>query len=387
MDTYSLSSLTSEEYSNIESEGAPGEARLSVMTLPDSLAGWSYTGERAAGLISPSGQRYKSKRAAIEAVYREEGEGATVEGLRELYCTQGWRREGLPRGWVGKRGEKNYDMIAADGTLLNRKSKAAQHALETGGQEDEELVKNWNCPLFKQVDVCFGPSGKLPRDMALPLGVTLVGESSSLPNSRFCKKLEGATLGVLENYYIQHPYPDVQEKEELAERTRVPLKTVSIWFQNRRGRDKKNGVELPPYIPKTGGLSLNTRSQSTVNVKIEPSTLELEPRRLEREPRSRPGDYTLSPLLPLQLSFASRREAFQAMVHSTSSDLDKASLFDSLAAEGWRASPLLPRGWVFQGAGAGELNFFNKQGNFLEGPHKAVHYFKVGVSCRLFVSF
>ena len=80
MDTYSLSSLTPEEYSNIESEGAPGEARLSVMTLPDSLAGWSYTGERAAGLISPSGQRYKSKRAAIEAVYREEGRGPRWRG-------------------------------------------------------------------------------------------------------------------------------------------------------------------------------------------------------------------------------------------------------------------------------------------------------------------
>ena len=381
LDTSSLTSLTSEEFSNLPSEGCMSEASVTVLTLPVSLAGWSYSGERAGVLISPSGLRFKSKRAAIKAMYMQEGEGETVEGLRELYVAQGWRREGLPRGWVGKRGEKNYDMIAADGTQLDRKSKAAQHALEIGGQADEELVKNWNCPLFKRVNVSFGPSGKQA------LEVTQIGEAGflpGLPNGRFCKKLDGAPLEMLERYYLQHPYPDMQEKEELAERTRVHLKTVSIWFQNRRGRDKKNGIELPQYIPKTGGSSLNVpRTGGLSIVKLEPRSLEPEPRmRLEREPRSRPGDYTLSPLLPLQLSFSSRREAFQAMVHSTASDQDKASLFDSLAAEGWRASPLLPKGWVFQGVVTGEVNFFNKHGTFLEGTTKALHYFKVGVSLR-----
>ena len=36
------------------------------------------------------------------------------------------------------------------------------------------------------------------------------------------------------------------------------------------------------------------------------------------------------------------------MVHSTAPDTAKADLFDSLALEGFQASPLLPRGWVYQ---------------------------------------
>lgn len=36
------------------------------------------------------------------------------------------------------------------------------------------------------------------------------------------------------------------------------------------------------------------------------------------------------------------------MVHSTAPDTAKAELFDSLALEGFQASPLLPRGWVYQ---------------------------------------
>ena len=40
-------------------------------------------------------------------------------------------------------------------------------------------------------------------------------------------------------------------------------------------------------------------------------------------------------------------------------------MFDTLAYEGWMASPLLPQGWIYQQLGD-QLNFLNKAGQFVE---------------------
>ena len=40
-------------------------------------------------------------------------------------------------------------------------------------------------------------------------------------------------------YYDKNPRPTTQEKEAYAEELGVPKKKVSVWFQNRRCKDKK----------------------------------------------------------------------------------------------------------------------------------------------------
>ena len=40
-------------------------------------------------------------------------------------------------------------------------------------------------------------------------------------------------------YYEKNPRPTTQEKEAYAEELSVPKKKVSVWFQNRRCKDKK----------------------------------------------------------------------------------------------------------------------------------------------------
>lgn len=46
-------------------------------------------------------------------------------------------------------------------------------------------------------------------------------------------------MNKLTAYYDKNPRPTTQEKEAYAEELGVPKKKVSVWFQNRRCKDKK----------------------------------------------------------------------------------------------------------------------------------------------------
>ena len=46
-------------------------------------------------------------------------------------------------------------------------------------------------------------------------------------------------MSKLISYYEKNPRPTTQEKEAYAEELSVPKKKVSVWFQNRRCKDKK----------------------------------------------------------------------------------------------------------------------------------------------------
>lgn len=43
---------------------------------------------------------------------------------------------------------------------------------------------------------------------------------------------------MLEQSFRENPYPDRAEKYNLFLKTKVPMKNVKIWFQNRRAREK-----------------------------------------------------------------------------------------------------------------------------------------------------
>ena len=46
-------------------------------------------------------------------------------------------------------------------------------------------------------------------------------------------------VNTLTFYYKQDPRPTTQVKEKIAEETALPKKVISVWFQNRRCKDKK----------------------------------------------------------------------------------------------------------------------------------------------------
>ena len=69
------------------------------------LEGWRRSGNR--GMISPEGTRFRTKRQAIEHLVKVGGSEEHVEALRDLCVEEeGWTREKLPKGWLGKERDK-----------------------------------------------------------------------------------------------------------------------------------------------------------------------------------------------------------------------------------------------------------------------------------------
>ena len=63
------------------------------------LAGWCRIGSQ--GVVSPDGLRFRAKRHAIQQLVREGAAEDTVQGLRDIYVSEGWTRIGLPQVWLG----------------------------------------------------------------------------------------------------------------------------------------------------------------------------------------------------------------------------------------------------------------------------------------------
>ena len=77
------------------------------------LEGWMRTGNR--GLISPDGTKFRTKRQAVEQLVKRGGCELQVEALRDLCVEEdGWTREMLPKGWLGKERDK---VLRLDETL------------------------------------------------------------------------------------------------------------------------------------------------------------------------------------------------------------------------------------------------------------------------------
>ena len=50
-------------------------------------------------------------------------------------------------------------------------------------------------------------------------------------------------LQILENCFHEVKHPDTSRREKLAKQLGLPVKTIQIWFQNRRAKERKDEKE------------------------------------------------------------------------------------------------------------------------------------------------
>ena len=77
----------------------------------------------------------------------------------------------------------------------------------------------------------------------------------------------------------------------------------------------------------------------------------------------------VTPPSNLALVFPNRRKAFQALTLSNCSEemlMLKDAMFDQLEHEGWRASSMLPPGWIYNYQGPHSLTFLDKAGHYFD---------------------
>ena len=87
----------------------------------------------------------------------------------------------------------------------------------------------------------------------------------------------------------------------------------------------------------------------------------------------------VTPPSTLALVFPNRRKAFQALTLSKCSEEMlrlKDAMFDQLEHEGWRASTLLPPGWIYNYQGPQSLTFLDKAGHYFDCVELMVGWLK-----------
>lgn len=62
--------------------------------------------------------------------------------------------------------------------------------------------------------------------------------------SRSKFKFTEAQNHLLEEWFLNHPYPTEKEKQQLADQIEEPVERVKNWFQNKRARSRKQGTSI-----------------------------------------------------------------------------------------------------------------------------------------------
>ena len=125
-------------------------------------AGWTPWSKH--GVKSPEGTNYLTKGKAIMNLIKLGGSSETIEVLRELYLADGFTREGLPDGWMGKKKRQDYIFITPEGCSLHSKAKAILHLKENNSTKDELSMIDQFCQGLSNNRLCmtkietkFGP--------------------------------------------------------------------------------------------------------------------------------------------------------------------------------------------------------------------------------------
>jgi hypothetical protein len=73
----------------------------------------------------------------------------------------------------------------------------------------------------------------------------------------------------LESVFATNPYPDINEREKLAERIDTSEARIQVWFQNKRSRHRKTLSKKPPKTTDFDDsyMSADSLTESTTSFK------------------------------------------------------------------------------------------------------------------------
>ncbi|XP_068089551.1 homeobox protein Mix.2-like [Hyperolius riggenbachi] len=109
--------------------------------------------------------------------------------------------------------------------------------------------------LLKNVPECFGdlcssPSlndAALSQPVAVPAPMVLEQVDNAASQRRRRTVYSQEQLDILEAFFRNNRYPDMHQREELARRILIAESRIQVWFQNRRGKAKRENGK-PPYF-------------------------------------------------------------------------------------------------------------------------------------------
>ena len=149
--------------------------------------------------------------------------------IREIYISEGWTSNCLPKGWLAKGDAKNYMFVAPNGTRIKGKVQAAAFLEQSGGsEEDKKLLAELNLLAKKTKQVKEEEEEEENR-------------TSNGKRARF--QPSPSQVSRLLEAFAENSLPSSEAKKVLAEEIGMAVKSVGFWFVNYRAKMTKKEKE------------------------------------------------------------------------------------------------------------------------------------------------
>ena len=374
--------------------------------------GWSYK-RKSRKLISPSGEMFKSRGAALKAMTNsEEYSMGEIEEMRSSLRHERWREsEDLPRCWMIRDGNDGPEILGAGGEFFKTLTEAAEFVRKYEEYfYQEDLEKFW---IFVQ-NATVKKSGEMGRN------TTRYSEGWQtdplLPADWQIKKLNG--YGGSNHYFLLSPHGKIfQGKRQALKyiiKENYPNKDVEKFRDSIRSDGYKTLESLPTnwlykkifmrlyFIdPKGNGFDSKEKvikilqsSPEFDHIKflnsLNSSCTEEMSKWVRDDPTVPEGwktkEFNLGKvkyrkfISPNGLIFRGARNALRYLIQNSYPESEIMQMRLTLKTEGWEENDALPPGWVFKfykktkSGRSGSFAFIDKMGNKFKGMDDAKRY-------------
>ncbi|KAJ7621171.1 homeodomain transcription factor [Roridomyces roridus] len=134
------------------------------------------------------------------------------------------------------------------------------------------------------MNVMLLPSSTTPSTSSEDLYATFVSESADSTSRRTRKRFSNAQLTMLEQLFHQNSHPSREQREVCARACNMEVKSVTIWFQNKRQTERRTTLasgrvpppvmihsrgsyqRMPSPVPSSLSMASSTSSRSTTSL-------------------------------------------------------------------------------------------------------------------------
>ena len=363
--------------------------------------GWSFN-RKSSRLISPSGEVFSSRRAALKAMVNSEkytiGE---IEQLRSVLRHEGWRESNdLPRCWMIRDGNDGPEILGAGGEFFKTLTEAAKFIEQYEEYFYQEDLKNfW---IFVKNTTQKNSESEIGRETSgdfekgwktepfIPAGWKI----------KECSGFEGARLYLLRTsngkllpgkrralkYMVKENYPN-KDVERIRESIKTDgfntLKSLPPNWLYKQTKSKPyfidpigNVFDSMENVTKILKSSLNFDLNEFINSVEKTSSTETQSRWIRNDPTVPKGwmtrEYRIGKVKTKKLFspndqiFQSRRMALKFMVENQYPVDQIEEMRENLKHDNWHPDTSLPEKWLYQKNKSGGYSYINQNGLYFK---------------------
>ena len=366
--------------------------------------GWSYK-RKSRKLISPSGEVFSSRRAALKAmVNSEEYSMGEIEEMRSSLRHERWREsEDLPRCWMIRDGSFGPEILGAGGEFFKTLTEAAKFVEqyeEYFYQEDLRnfwiFVKNATDKNKKVRETSNNSVKKWKTDPLIPAGWKIKKRSGYQGANLYLLRTSNGKILIGKRpalkYMVKENYPD-RDIENIRESLKtdgyITLESLPPNWLYKQMKAKAyfidpigNVFDSIEIVTKKLKSSLNFDLNQFIESVSKTSSTETQNKWIKDDKSVPKGwmtkEYTIGKIKfkklfsPNDQIFQSRRMALKFMIENQYPVDQIEEMRRHLKHDNWHPDPALPEKWLYQKNKRGGYCFINQNGHYFKNKSDIV---------------